>query len=36
VLSSEENPFNMKYAGYELDELKAILKEIIAREEKTC
>jgi hypothetical protein len=36
VLSSESNPFFTKYAGYELDELKAILKEIIAREEKTC
>jgi hypothetical protein len=36
VLSSEENPFNMKYAGYDLNELKEILKEIISREEKTC
>jgi hypothetical protein len=36
VLSSESNPFFTKYAGYELDELKEILKEIISREEKTC
>ena len=36
VLTRDENPFNMKYAGYDLNELKKILKEIIAREEKTC
>jgi hypothetical protein len=36
VLSSESNPFNTKYAGYDLNELKEILKEIISREEKTC
>lgn len=36
VLSREDNPFEMKYAGYDLNELKEILKEIISREEKTC
>ena len=36
VLTREDNPFNMKYAGYDLNELKEILKEIISREEKVC
>jgi hypothetical protein len=34
VLSRDDSR-NLKYAGYDLNELKKILKEIISREEKT-